>query len=89
MAKKNPYRQTQPAVGLSLERSTDAVPDDGAYYLVENGEIIGRYRSLKAAKAAWDDALTTTGWAPTKAEVNPHEVQMRERRERWARNRAG
>lgn len=86
---KNPYRQTQPAVGLSLERFTDAVPTDGAYYLLLNGEIVGRYRSLKAAKTAWNHALDTSGWTPPKSELNPHDIQMRERRERWARNRAG
>lgn len=86
---KTTYRQTQPAIGLSLERLTDAVPRDGAYYLLQDGEIVARYGSLKAAKAAWDDALAASGWTPPKATIDADEVQMRERRERWARNRAG
>jgi hypothetical protein len=84
-----PYKQQLPAIGLSLERSTPSVPDDGAYYLLRDGKRLGRYRSLSAAKIAWDEAVATSGWSPTKRQLDPVEVALRERSERWSRNRAG
>jgi hypothetical protein len=86
---KNSYKQHLPAIGLSLERYTDAVPDDGAYYLLRDGEQLGRYRSLTAAKEAWTEAVASSGWTVSKRELDTTEITLRERRERWARNRAG
>ena len=84
-----PYRQHLPDLDLSIERQTDAVPHDGAWYLLRDGEQLGRYRSLKAAQAAWKEVVRASGWAPQAREIDREEVLRRERKERWARNRAG
>jgi len=34
------YRQHVPELGLSIEMGTDAVPDDGLYYVLHKGEVI-------------------------------------------------
>jgi len=84
-----PYRQALPGLGLSLERATDSVPDDGHFHLCRAGEEIGRYRSLKAAQAAWQEVIRESGWKPQPREADPAEIRRREQTERWARNRAG
>ncbi len=89
MPRRLPYRQELPAIGLSLERYTEAVPDDGAYYLLRDGRQVGRYRSLKSAKAAWQEVIDASGWSPRERQIVVSEITLRERSERWARNRAG
>lgn len=50
MKKDEPYRQFVPGIGLSLERNTDTVPKDGSFYVIRNGDVVGRFRSLKDAQ---------------------------------------
>ena len=84
-----PYRQFLPELELSLERGTDAVPDDGHLHLLRAGEELGRYRSLKSAQAAWREVVRESGWKPQPRVVDPAKIRRREQTERWARNRAG
>ena len=84
-----PYRQVLPALELSIERLTPAVPDDGAWYVLRAGRQIGRFRTLKVAKEAWDAEIAASGWQPPRRSVDPDDMLARERSERWARNRAG
>jgi hypothetical protein len=86
---REPYRQVLPKLELSIERYTDHVPNDGAWYLLRGGGQIGRYRSLNAAQEAWRKVVRESGWTPDRREVDPDEVRRREQKERWARNRAG
>lgn len=86
---RTPYRQTLPALGLSIERYTPNVSDDGAWYLRRGGLEIGRFRSLKAAQEAWAQIVAESGWTPPKRSVDPDKTLARESAERWARNRAG
>lgn len=86
---REPYRQILPEIQLSIERFTERVPSDGGWYLLKAGETIGRFRSLKAAQAAWRETLRETGWKPKSREVDAADVQRREQMERWSRNRAG
>ena len=86
---RTPYRQALPALALSIERHTPDVPDDGAWYLLKDGQQIGRFRSLKAAKEAWDAVVASSGWSPMKRAVDADEALARERGERWSRNRGG
>jgi len=78
-----------PDLDLSIERYTEAVPSDGAWYLMRGREQLGRYRSLKAAQEAWRQLLRESGWTPNPRPVDPAEARRREQKERWARNRAG
>jgi hypothetical protein len=86
---REPYHQHLPALELSIERATESVPDDGAFYLRRAGETIGRFRSLKAAQEAWREVVSTSGWQPGPRDTDPAEAIRRERAERWSRNRAG
>jgi hypothetical protein len=84
-----PYRQVLPALELSIERMTPAVADDGAWYLLRAGNQLGRFPTLKAAKAAWDAEIAASGWQAPRRPVDRKDMLARERSERWARNRAG
>ena len=60
----DPYKESVPATGLSLERNTSRVPTDGHYYVLNQGEIQGRYRSLKQARKRYKELLALSGWSP-------------------------
>jgi hypothetical protein len=87
--RQNPFRQHLPDLELSIERYTDAVPADGGWYLLRSGEQLGRYRSLKEAKLAWERVVQDSGWRPRKLEIDAKSTLRRESAERWSRNRAG
>jgi hypothetical protein len=86
---REPYRQVLPELDLSIERFTENVAMDGQWYLLRAGKELGRFRSLKAAQAAWREIVRETGWKPKPQDVNPDEVRRREQVERWSRNRGG
>lgn len=67
------YKQTFPAIGLSLERATPNVPDDGCFYVLLGGQIKGRYLRLKQAQTAYQALLQQSGYSPpspAKAKAN-------------------
>jgi hypothetical protein len=73
------YRQSLDAYGLSLEADTPSVPNDGCYYVVFKGEIVGRFRSLTKAQAAFAAKRKSLNIAPVAAPpVSPDEVRRRE-----------
>jgi hypothetical protein len=85
------YRQTLPAAGLSIERHTGRVPDDGHYYVLVRGNIKGRYRALKQAQARYKELAAESGWSPgplDRASVDPGrdavERYLNELEEYWA-----
>jgi hypothetical protein len=86
---RRPYRQALPALALSIERYTPNVPADGAWYVLKDGQEVGRFRTLKAARKAWDAEIASSDWSPTERPVDAKEAIARERGERWARNRGG
>jgi hypothetical protein len=86
---REPYRQVLPELDLSIERLTESVPADGQWYLLKAGETLGRFRSLKAAQAAWREIVRESGWKPEPREVDVADLRRREQVERWSRNRAG
>jgi hypothetical protein len=81
---QKPYSQRLPEVGLSIERYTESVPDDGRWYLLRDGEQLGSYRSIKAAQAAWQAVLSDIGWTSTPRKVDGKEALEREK---WAKDR--
>ena len=85
----NEYRQVLPELELSLERYTDDVPDDGAWYLMRKGKQIGRYRSRKEAMEGWRAAIDEANWQPAERPIDARAALLREAGERWSRNRAG
>lgn len=64
-----PYRQTIPAISLSLERYTAAVPDDGYYYVLKDGRVEGRFRTLRQAQARYKELLAASGYQPPPVEA--------------------
>lgn len=62
------YRQYLPALDLSIERHTNAVPSDGWWYLLRAEETLGRYKTRKAAQDAWATVVAESGWQPEKPE---------------------
>ena len=83
------YVQRLPALGLSIERATPAVPADGYFYLLRDGVVLTRARSLKAAEKAWREVVEASGWVPPKTQDRtPKEMLAAERaaRDRDARN---
>jgi hypothetical protein len=84
-----PYRQHLPALALSIERYTEAVPSDGRWYLLQHGKQIGRYRSLNEARSEWEVVVARSGWKPPRKGTDAAATLRAESAERWARNRAG
>ena len=86
---REPYLQALPALALSIERFTERVPPDGLWYVLKDGDEVGRFRTLKAAQEAWREVIRQSDWKPRPCAVNPEEARRREQAERWARNRGG
>lgn len=56
-----PYRQSIPDIHLSLEYCTDSVPQDGHYYVLRDGQIEGRFRTLKEAQVRYKQLVAESG----------------------------
>lgn len=85
----DPYKQRLPALGLSIERGTPDVPDDGAFHLLRDGVELRSYRSLAAAQKAWKTIVAESGWQPAPKVIrSPEEMLEAERSaaDRDARN---
>lgn len=83
------YVQRLPALGLSIERNTEAVPPDGRWHLLRDGVEIGCFRSRTAAQDAWREIVDTSGWKPPAKDVRSSEEMLaaeRAARDRDARN---
>jgi len=55
------FRRAHPNAAISIQQDADAVPKDGAYYLLDGDTVIGRYRSLKKAVDAYNAILAERG----------------------------
>ncbi len=58
------YRQTIPALDLSIERATGSVPDDGKFHVLRQGETIASFRALKSAQAVFRNVVQESGYRP-------------------------
>jgi len=47
------YKQSAPNVGLSVERGTESVPDDGLYHVLLDGKVILASKSEREALAVY------------------------------------
>jgi hypothetical protein len=72
------YVQRLPPLELSIERYTEDVPPDGGWYVRQHGEIVGRFRSQRAAQAAYDEIIAASGWTPPTRELSVEETLRRE-----------
>lgn len=64
------YRQSVPAIGLSLERATERVPKDGFFYVLLKDEIKGRFRTKSKALSLYRSLLEESGYKPQPAETS-------------------
>ena len=62
------YRQSIPAIHLSLERATENVPNDGWFYVLLRDEIKGRFRTKSEALALYRTLLSESGYTPPPVE---------------------
>lgn len=60
------YKQYIKEAGLSLEKETENVPDDGRYHLRKSGEIIASFKTLQQGLKRYKDELEKMGYKPTK-----------------------
>ncbi len=63
------YRQSIPAIDLSLERSTENVPDDGYFYVLSKGGIKGRFSTKNKALVMYRALLEESGYKPQPVEA--------------------
>lgn len=60
------YKQFIKKVGLSLEKGTEDVPDDGRYHLCKSGQIMASFKTLQQGLKRYKDELEKMGYKPTK-----------------------
>ena len=68
------YRQSIPDIGLSIERATDSVPDDGKFYVIIEGETLGSFRALKPAQQLFRQTVAEIGYRPPEPQGPPKTV---------------
>jgi len=81
--------QRLPALALSIERGTPDVPSDGCFYLLRNGDVLTRSKSLRTAQKAWREVIDASGWTPPTPQQRTSEEMLaaeRAARDRDARN---
>ena len=64
----NVYRQYIPDLNLSIERATEAVPDDRKFYVIQDGKILKGFRVLKQAQEFFKQLVKESGYKPKVAE---------------------
>ncbi len=76
MANGDFYRQSIHELDLSIERATDAAPDDGKYYVIRSGQVLGSYGTLKRAQEVFRRVVQESGYkpAPTDSGKTPSEM---------------
>lgn len=68
-----------PPIGLSIERKTPAVPNDGWYYVVLCGVIKGRFRQKTQAERLYRVLLAESGYKPPEANQSAERNETVER----------
>lgn len=79
-----PYRQAVPRLGLSLERGTEDVPDDGRFHVVRDGTVVYTSEKEKDALRHYRE-LRDRLLPPTERSVDVKEIIEREVAEQEAR----
>ena len=64
MASDGNYKHYIPDLKLSIEKNTNNVPSNNYYYVIRDGEIIEKYRTLKKAKELFDKMVKESGYKP-------------------------
>ena len=67
------YRQQIPDIKLSIERATESVPDDNKFYVIQDGQTLGSFRSLTPAQQLFRQVVADSGYTP-KPQESPKTV---------------
>ena len=67
------YRREISKIGLSLERCTDKVSDDGKFYILRDGQVIEALSSEKKAVARFREIAEDIGFAPDPTDQKPRD----------------
>lgn len=70
------YRQYISEIGLSLEQNTPSTPQDGKYYLILKGRILGSYNSQKRATEAYKKMREKLGYKALKTQTKTERKQV-------------
>ena len=70
------YRQSLPALNLSIERRTEQAPSDGQYHVIKDGELLGSFRSLKQAQKLFRSIIEESGYRPSPQEAGKTVSEM-------------
>ena len=74
------FRYTAIGTTLSVEKGTENVPDDGRYYLLDNGRVLETFSSRKKAVARFRELLRERRYRPPewkRDEINPFDETLR------------
>jgi len=58
------YKRDIPGLGLSVERATVKVPNDGLFYLLKKGRVLESFRSEEAAVMKFRQMVSEIGYQP-------------------------
>ncbi len=58
------YKRELPDLALSVERSTEAVPDDGNFHIVNDGRVLASFKSEARAVATFRAIARDMGFRP-------------------------
>lgn len=81
----DPYIQRLPDFDIALEQATERTPDRAGYHVFVGDRLVGSFRRMKDAQAAFRKAALEAGWRPRATETDPSKIIERERE---ARDRA-
>jgi hypothetical protein len=73
------YRQGLEEHQLFVLQGTPEVPDDGSYYVLFRGDVVGRFRSLKQATARYQELRSRLNLKPREVpKLTVEELRQRE-----------
>lgn len=74
---QNTYKQTNLKANVSLERGTPAVPNDGKYHLIVDGQLKESYKALKTGKDAYEKELAARNISTQVTEITMTDAAKR------------
>ncbi len=75
----NLFRQSTPAICLSIERATDRVSDDGFFYVILHDEVRGKFKNKRQALDLYQQLRKESGYTPPLPARTPERNEAIER----------
>ena len=64
IGEKRMHKQGIPDIDLFIEQNTERTPEPQKFYIIHKGQILGCYRSIKAAIKKYNEVKKETGYIP-------------------------